>query len=180
MAREPSSLRTRVAARGRASVKHAAKEPKPNLKVPVRLASLERAAPRVEAIPLRILSNAGAPTSRDREKPDRIVTCELSRFQTRAAERNRALAKHAAKEPAKPSLKPPVRLASLEGTKTAIFRQVNKEKLAAHHDALEFPDGRIVLLTLLCEGQAASVLQLPAQPKTVAEAREQQRVGFVG
>jgi hypothetical protein len=36
---------------------------------------------------------------------------------------------------------------------TAIFRQVNKEKLAAHHDALEFPDGRTVLLTLLCEGQ---------------------------
>jgi hypothetical protein len=26
---------------------------------------------------------------------------------------------------------------------TAIFRQVNKEKAAAHHDALEFPDGRI-------------------------------------
>jgi hypothetical protein len=23
---------------------------------------------------------------------------------------------------------------------TAIFRQVNKEKAAAHHDALEFPD----------------------------------------
>jgi hypothetical protein len=63
---------------------------------------------------------------------------------------------------------------------TAIFRQVNKEKLAAHHDALEFPDGRIVLLTLLSEGQAASVLQLPAQPKTEAEAREQERVGFVG
>ena len=38
---------------------------------------------------------------------------------------------------------------------TAIFRQVNKEKLAAHHDALEFPDGRIVLLTLLREGQTA-------------------------
>ena len=30
---------------------------------------------------------------------------------------------------------------------TAIFRQVNKEKLIAHHDALEFPDGRTVLLT---------------------------------
>ncbi len=30
---------------------------------------------------------------------------------------------------------------------TAIFRQVNKEKSAAHHDALEFPDGRTVLLT---------------------------------
>ena len=66
------------------------------------------------------------------------------------------------------------------GYRTAIFRQVNKEKLAAHHDALEFPDGRTVLLTLVCEGQAASVLQLPAQPKTEAEAREQERVSFVG
>ena len=64
--------------------------------------------------------------------------------------------------------------------RTAIFRQVNKEKPAAHHDALEFPDGRLVLLTLLSEGQAANVLQLPAQPKTEAEAREQVRVGFVG
>ena len=45
---------------------------------------------------------------------------------------------------------------------TAIFRQVNKDKMAAHHDALEFPDGRTVLLTLLCEGQTATVLQLPA------------------
>ena len=53
------------------------------------------------------------------------------------------------------------------------------EKLAAHHDALEFPDGRTVLLTLLCEGQAATVLQLPAQPKTEVEAREQERAGFV-
>ena len=49
---------------------------------------------------------------------------------------------------------------------TAIFRQINKDKVAAHHDALEFPDGRSVLLTLLCEGQRATVLQLPAQPKT--------------
>jgi hypothetical protein len=63
---------------------------------------------------------------------------------------------------------------------TAIFRQVNKDKLAAHHDALEFPDGRTVLLTLLCEGQVATVLQLPAKPTTAAEAREQERVGFLG
>ena len=63
---------------------------------------------------------------------------------------------------------------------TAIFRQVNKEKLAAHHDALEFPDGHTVLLTVLREGQAAAVLQLPAQPKTEAEARERERVGFFG
>jgi hypothetical protein len=64
--------------------------------------------------------------------------------------------------------------------RTAIFRQVNKEKPATHHDALEFPDGRTALLTTLCEGQMVSVLQLPAQPKTEAEAREQTRVGFVG
>src|SRR5271156_1953851 len=63
---------------------------------------------------------------------------------------------------------------------TAIFRQVNKDKVAAHHDALEFPDGRTVLLTLLCEGQAVTVLQLPAQPKTEEEALEQERVSFVG
>ncbi len=63
---------------------------------------------------------------------------------------------------------------------TAIFRQVNKDKMAAHHDALEFPDGRIVLLTLLCEGQSATVLQLPAQPKSEEEAHEQERVSYVG
>ena len=63
---------------------------------------------------------------------------------------------------------------------TAIFRQVNKDKAAAHHDALEFPDGRIVLLTVLCEGQAATVLQLPAQPATAADADAQKRVTYVG
>jgi hypothetical protein len=30
-----------------------------------------------------------------------------------------------------------------------------------HRDALEFPDGRVVLLTRLCDGQHATVLQLP-------------------
>jgi|ERR1700745_608190 hypothetical protein len=64
--------------------------------------------------------------------------------------------------------------------KTAIFRQINKGKIAAHHDALEFPDGEIVLLTVLCEGQQATVLQLPAEPKTAVEAAAQKRVAFVG
>jgi hypothetical protein len=64
--------------------------------------------------------------------------------------------------------------------KTAIFRQINKDKMAAHHDALEFPDGRNVLLTLLCEGQECTVLQLPAQPTNAEEAREQERVSYVG
>ncbi len=62
--------------------------------------------------------------------------------------------------------------------KTAIFRQINKEKAAAHHDALEFPDGRIALLTTLCEGQQATVLQLPAEPKTAVDAQSQRRVAY--
>ena len=63
---------------------------------------------------------------------------------------------------------------------TAIFRQINKEKAAAHHDALEFPDGQIALLTYLCEGQQATVLQLPAEPKTATEREAQRRVAYAG
>jgi len=63
---------------------------------------------------------------------------------------------------------------------TAIFRQINKEKMAAHHDALEFPDGQIVLLTSLSEGQQATVLQLPAEPRTAIEAEVQRRVAYIG
>jgi len=35
-------------------------------------------------------------------------------------------------------------------------------------------------LTDLCEGQEATVLQLPAQPVTPAEAEEQTRAAYVG
>lgn len=66
------------------------------------------------------------------------------------------------------------------GQTLAIFRQINKEQPRVHHDALEFPDGRIVLLTMLGEGQEATVLQLPAQPATPAEEEAQQRVAWVG
>jgi hypothetical protein len=66
------------------------------------------------------------------------------------------------------------------GHTTAIFRQINKDRTAAHHDALEFPDGKIMLLTLLSEDQEATVLQLPAQPQTAEEELEQQRVAYVG
>jgi len=48
------------------------------------------------------------------------------------------------------------------GQRLARFRQVNLEVAATHHDALEFPDGQIVLLTRLSPGQEATVLQLPA------------------
>src|SRR5437660_1436156 len=63
---------------------------------------------------------------------------------------------------------------------TAIFRQVNKDKPCTHHDALEFPDGQMVLLTSLLEGQETTVLQLPAQPVTVAEAKAHERVAHIG
>ena len=63
---------------------------------------------------------------------------------------------------------------------TAIFRQINKEKVAAHHDALEFPDGQIILLTFLCEGQQATVLQLPAEPKTAIETEAKRLAAYIG
>jgi hypothetical protein len=66
------------------------------------------------------------------------------------------------------------------GHRTAIFRQINKDRPAAHHDALEFPDGKVVLLTLLREGQEASVLQLPAQARTPEDIRQQERVAYTG
>jgi hypothetical protein len=62
----------------------------------------------------------------------------------------------------------------------AIFRQIDKGALHVNHDALEFPDGKIVLLTRLYEGQNATVLTLPTRPKTAAEAETQERVAYVG
>ena len=44
----------------------------------------------------------------------------------------------------------------------ARFRQINMDNPYEHHDAMEFPSGQVVLLTRLCEGQRATVLQLPA------------------
>jgi hypothetical protein len=46
--------------------------------------------------------------------------------------------------------------------KTAIFRRINHDNPWVHHDALEFPNGELVLLTFLAQGQQATVLQLPA------------------
>ena len=55
--------------------------------------------------------------------------------------------------------------------KTAIFRKVNQQNPTVHHDALEFPDGKIVLLTFLHEGQQATVLQLPVTHESVKSAK---------
>jgi hypothetical protein len=63
---------------------------------------------------------------------------------------------------------------------TAIFRQINKNIKFAHHDALELPDGKMVLLTHLVLDQEATVLQLPAQPVAAAEVKEQERAHYIG
>jgi hypothetical protein len=59
------------------------------------------------------------------------------------------------------------------GQRLARFRKVHLER-STHHDALEFSDGKIVLLTNLCGGQHATVLQLPATTKSgTAEEQEE-------
>ena len=56
------------------------------------------------------------------------------------------------------------------------FRQINLDQPTMHHDALEFPDGEIVLVTELREGQHATVLQLPAPERASSEAAPTERV----
>jgi hypothetical protein len=58
------------------------------------------------------------------------------------------------------------------GHTVAKFQQVDKNRSNVHHDALEFPDGKIVLLTNLCKGQRATVLQLPASSRVTVESQQ--------
>ncbi len=58
------------------------------------------------------------------------------------------------------------------GETVARFRQVNMDKPNVHHDALEFPSGKIVLLHELCESQHATILQLPAVSQITSAASE--------
>jgi len=67
----------------------------------------------------------------------------------------------------------------LIGQKVARFRQINLEEKNVHHDALEFPDGQVVLLTRLDKGQHATVLQLPASPRATNELEQQRRGSLV-
>jgi hypothetical protein len=55
------------------------------------------------------------------------------------------------------------------GQRVARFRQINMDQPTMHHDALEFPDGQVVLLTALCENQHATVLQMPAAARVKPE-----------
>lgn len=52
--------------------------------------------------------------------------------------------------------------------KIARFRQINLQSHYEHHDALEFPNGKVILVTRLCVGQTGTVLQLPVHPQTLA------------
>lgn len=58
------------------------------------------------------------------------------------------------------------------GERVARFRHVDANP-NRHRDALEIPGGYTVLLTRLCEGQHATVLQLPAAPEHEHGAAEQ-------
>ncbi len=49
------------------------------------------------------------------------------------------------------------------------FNQIDPHIPDRHHDAIEFPDGNYVLVTQLCEGQRATVLQLPATAHPAGE-----------
>jgi hypothetical protein len=58
--------------------------------------------------------------------------------------------------------------------KVARFREINLQNPHDHHDALEFPGGQIVLVTRLCEGQTATVLQLPVDPEKPTEQKAEE------
>ena len=68
-------------------------------------------------------------------------------------------------------LLPGIRIGELGG-KVARFTQIDMDRPAAYHDALEFPSGKIVLVTHLLKGQVVSVLQLPASAQPVLRAEE--------
>jgi len=65
------------------------------------------------------------------------------------------------------------------GHRLARFRRVNPQEPSAHHDALEFPDGQVVLLTRLRPGQVATVLQLPAAQRLDIDSIARERAELV-
>ena len=68
------------------------------------------------------------------------------------------------------------------GQRTAVFRQINQHEPATYHDALELADGKIILLSQLCLGQHATVLQLPVTcvPITMSGSRSVSPVTMTG
>lgn len=62
------------------------------------------------------------------------------------------------------------------GTQVARFCAIEPGREHQHHDALMFPDGNTVLVTLLTEGQRAHVLQLPVTAQALDAARKAEAV----
>jgi len=58
------------------------------------------------------------------------------------------------------------------GHSVARFRRINEDQPGTHHDALEFPNGQVVLVTRLCPNQRATVLQLPVTTPLSSDARQ--------
>lgn len=65
------------------------------------------------------------------------------------------------------------------GDRLARFRQINTDRPSQHHDALEFSNGKIVMVTDLLPGQRASILQLPADPARYPRHRDSVASAFV-
>jgi hypothetical protein len=66
------------------------------------------------------------------------------------------------------------------GQRLARFRQINVNDPNTHHDALEFPDGKIVLIHDLTPGQTLVVLQMPTDASRVIEhAQDEPRTASV-
>ena len=61
------------------------------------------------------------------------------------------------------------------GASAARFRRVNENMNTHHHDALEFANGKLVLLTQLRVGQMATVLQLPAEKEASTAAPDAEK-----
>lgn len=59
--------------------------------------------------------------------------------------------------------------------RVARFRQINVGQPNLHHDALEFANGKIVLVTQLCPGQCATVVQLPVRTGATQRTDERRR-----
>jgi len=59
--------------------------------------------------------------------------------------------------------------------RVARFRKIDQHNAYRHHDALELPDGNVVLVTHLKSGQRATVLQLPVthQPEQATPTAEE-------
>ena len=59
--------------------------------------------------------------------------------------------------------------------RVARFRKIDPHNAYRHHDALELPDGKVVLVTHLSSGQRAAVLQLPVthQPERATPTAEE-------